>query len=148
MGLSDMFGSISNAWKANAPVALGGAEEIVNPAHATSADFIKAGVNPPMQVVPTQIMGMTPDQFSAAAGGLGAAITPKNSWQSKVGSLASMMGQQQLQALANQKKAKDMNATMGELFKAKPEFAKYFADQASPALPQVPGVANSANPNP
>lgn len=53
------------------------------------------------------ILGMSPDSFSAVAGGMGTAVSNPKSWQARLGTLASQMGQAKIAGLAaqNQEKA-------------------------------------------
>ena len=50
------------------------------------------------------ILGMTPSTFASVAGQLGSAISPKDSWQSKLGSVAAQMGSQKLSQLMQAEK--------------------------------------------
>lgn len=52
------------------------------------------------------ILGMTPSTFASVAGQMGSAISPKDSWQSKLGSVASQMGSQKLGQLMQAEKEK------------------------------------------
>ena len=52
------------------------------------------------------ILGMTPSTFASIAGQAGAALTPKNSWQNQLGTLASQMGSQKLNQLMQAEKEK------------------------------------------
>lgn len=88
------------------------------------------------------ILGMTPAQFGAVAGGLGAAISPKDSWQQNVGTFAQGLGTTQLAAIANQKKAKADQAYFSTLMEKYPDMmARMIAQSGNPGAP-----INPANP--
>lgn len=52
------------------------------------------------------ILNMTPSTFASVAGQLGAAISPKDSWQAKLGGMASQMGSQKLGQMFQAEKEK------------------------------------------
>ena len=52
------------------------------------------------------ILGMTPSTFSSVAGQMGAAISPKGSWQEKLGGAAAQMGSQKISQLMTAEKEK------------------------------------------
>lgn len=52
------------------------------------------------------ILGMSPSTFSSIAGQMGAAVSPKDSWQAKLGGLAAQMGSQKLGQLMQAEKEK------------------------------------------
>lgn len=64
---------------------------------------IDAGATPEM-VEKGSILGMTPSTFASVAGQLGSALTPKDSWQSKLGGVAAQMGSQKLAQLMQAEK--------------------------------------------
>jgi hypothetical protein len=53
-----------------------------------------------------KIFGMTPNEFSATAGGIGASISKPGSWQQRLGTLAKGMGAAQMQKIASEKHLK------------------------------------------
>lgn len=66
---------------------------------------LDAGMNPDM-VEKGSILGMTPSTFSSVAGQLGSAISPKDSWQAKLGGVAAQMGSQKLNQFMQAEKEK------------------------------------------
>lgn len=52
------------------------------------------------------ILGMTPSTFASVAGQFGSALSPKDSWQSKLGGIAAQMGSQKLGQLMQAEKEK------------------------------------------
>ncbi len=68
---------------------------------------------------PNTIFGMSPAMFASIAGQAGAAISPKDSWGSRLGTSAANMGGQQLQQIANQEAEKRQMAFYRDLFKGK-----------------------------
>jgi hypothetical protein len=94
---------------------------------------------------PANVMGMTPDQFSSMAGGMGAALAPKGSWQEKMGTFARGLGVAQMAAVAAQHKAKADQAQLKEMFdKGLLNSAEYLK-----AVGQTKGIGtNPTNPAP
>lgn len=78
---------------------------------------LDAGMNPDM-VEKGSILGMTPSTFSSVAGQMGAAISPKGSWQEKLGTMASQMGSQKLGQLMQAEKEKRATDLYKQMLKA------------------------------
>lgn len=76
---------------------------------------IEAGADPKLQEKGS-ILGMTPATFASIAGQGGAAIAPKDSWQSKLGSVAANFGSQKLAQLAQAEKEKRTTELLKQLF--------------------------------
>jgi hypothetical protein len=92
MAWTDMFGNggmfatgNSNFGQGKGPIAANGVENI--------------------QAGPGSILGMSPNSFAAVAGGMGEAISPKDSWQAKLGGFAKGLGVAQMGMAANKAKA-------------------------------------------
>lgn len=82
--------AIQDALAAQGPVAL--------PVAAGPGNIpVTPGVSPlTMPAVPTEaatILGMSPEQFAAVAGGIGQALAPVDTWQSRLGGFAKSLGQ-------------------------------------------------------
>lgn len=76
---------------------------------------LQGGADPKMQEKGS-ILGMTPATFSSIAGQAGAAISPKDSWQSKLGGIAGSFGSQKLAQLAQAEKEKRTTDLLKQLF--------------------------------
>lgn len=116
-----------------------------NPAGAPGSDASMASALPPASD-PNSILGMTPASFASLAGGMGAALAPKDSWQSRLGEFAKGVGTAQLASLAAQKKAKADQAQFGLLMdkygKSNPGMMEEFIKMSGqPGLTLNPGVA-------
>lgn len=61
------------------------------------------------------ILGMTPSGFASIAGQIGSAISPKDSWQSKLGGVAAQFGSQKLAQLAQAEKEKRMTELLKQV---------------------------------
>ena len=61
------------------------------------------------------IMGMTPSTFASVAGQMGAALTPKGSWQNALGGAAAQFGSQKLAQLATAEKEKRMTELLKQI---------------------------------
>ena len=132
MSLSDMFGSFSGTGSTAAPSTnlldadTSGQFNITpEPSNYSFAGTGIAGMaenfmaNRAYDNQNGNILGMSPDKFSAVTGQLGAALAPKGSWQQGVGSLAANMGSQGLQQIANSEAEKRTLEFYKELFKGK-----------------------------
>ena len=64
------------------------------------------------------ILGLSPSTFSSIAGQMGAAISPKGSWQEKLGTVASQMGSQKLGQLMQAEKEKRATDLYKQMLKA------------------------------
>lgn len=93
-----MFDSIANMFKQGGNLYTGMGE---SPGVERRLD---AGIGDPSTSEKGSILGMTPSTFASVAGQLGSAISPKDSWQSKLGSVAAQMGSQKLSQLMQAEK--------------------------------------------
>lgn len=93
---------------------------------------IAGGADPKLQERGS-ILGMTPATFSSIAGQAGAAIGPKDSWQSKLGGVAANFGSQKLAQLAQAEKEKRTTELLKQLFaKAKSADVNKVIDPSNP----------------
>lgn len=83
-----MFESLTGLFASGAPLATGAAAVPPTPATVTSS----AGVTQEAG----SILGMSPSKFASIAGAMGTALAPKDSWQAKLGGVASQMGNQKI----------------------------------------------------
>jgi hypothetical protein len=93
-----MWESIANLFKQGGSLYTGSGE---SPGVEKRLD---AGLGDPALSEKGSILGMTPSTFASVAGQLGSAISPKDSWQSKLGSVAAQMGSQKLSQLMQAEK--------------------------------------------
>jgi len=93
--LSKMFGQ-GGAMYTGSGMAPGEQARVDNPKNPLDPAFAEKG----------SILGMTPSTFSSIAGQFGAALTPKDSWQAKLGSIAAQMGSAKLTQLAKAEQEK------------------------------------------
>ena len=69
------------------------------PARGRAAGGGGAGLNipdalAPLEAAPTEdILGFSPEQFAALAGGMGAALSPPDTWGERLGTFAARLGQ-------------------------------------------------------
>ena len=90
------------------------------------------------------ILGMTPSTFSSVAGQMGAAIAPKDSWQSKLGGVAANFGSQKLAQLAQAEKEKRTTELLKQLFaKSQSKDINKVIDPANPMGTAI-GAGDSA----
>lgn len=73
------------------------------------------------------ILGMTPDNFSAMVGGLGASISKPNSWQASLGKFASGLGNAHLAQAALKNQIAAQSARINEFLKQSPSTAAALA---------------------
>jgi hypothetical protein len=109
-----MFESISNLFAAGGPMATGTAYTPDNQTkmggiwdqYNTGKIDADTASRDTSLVEKGSILGMTPSTFASVAGQMGAAISPKGSWQQQLGSAAAQMGSQKIGQLLQAEKEK------------------------------------------
>jgi hypothetical protein len=142
-GISSMFSS--------APAAPAGSftSGIGDNGEAVPSQFVPDNsrvISQPTQA-PQSIMGMSPDQFSSMAGGIGSALSKKGSWQERMGTFARGLGVAQMAMAANKAKAAGDSAKLSEILKLNPGLAAQISSMSgtsalplNPENPKVGGI--------
>lgn len=88
-----------------------------------------------------KVLGMTPNNFAAIVGQLGAAISPKGSVGERLGGVAAALGQAKLQELAAAQQHKHLTTMLSSLF-ADPTKTKSLTNGTGPIVKPPTDVLN------